>query len=71
MLLIRLLRLSQDVPLFDVARAVSIDTSTLSLTERGKTRPNDRALERLSKYFGLPADALFREITADQLVSLH
>lgn len=59
---IKALRLQDDRPAFDIARAARISSGRYSYLERGLLQPTAEERARLAEIFGVPADVLFRPL---------
>jgi transcriptional regulator with XRE-family HTH domain len=55
-------RLKRNLTQDDVARGTRIIQSDISAIERGRLNPTLGDLEALSTFFGLPAEALLKEV---------
>lgn len=47
-------------PQWEVARAVGIDQSFLSLLEKGRRRPSDEVAKRLARFYEVSVEELFQ-----------
>lgn len=53
-------RLRGLIPQWEVARAVGIDQSFLSLLEKGRRRPSDEVAKRLARFYEVSVEELFQ-----------
>lgn len=55
---LRLVRKASKWPITAIAQDLSMDSSTLLRWERGERMPDDRSIEAVERYFGVPGDLL-------------